>query len=132
MPYAKYSTSPAVSQTPKTAQVTVSRLVIIHRHRPKPTSGKSGASGTRNERGMSGRVRRSTITAMFTSAKAKRVPMLVASASCPSGTAAARPPQNSETSTVLARGVPVRGWTWESTRGISPSRDMAKRIRVWP
>ncbi len=81
---------------------------------------------------MSGRVRRSTTTATLTRAKANRVPMLVASASCPSGIAAARTPQNRETIRVLARGVPVLGWTLANTLGTSPSRDMANRMRVWP
>ncbi len=80
---------------------------------------------------MSGRVKRSTITATLTRPKAKSVPMLVASASWASGIAAARTPQNSETITVLATGTPLR-LTFAKDLGTSPSRDIAKRMRVWP
>ena len=69
---------------------------------------------------------------MLTSAKANSVPMLVALASSPSGMKAARTPQNSETITVLARGAPVFACTLANTLGTSPSRDIAKRMRVWP
>ena len=71
-------------------------------------------------------------TATLTSAKAKSVPMLVASARLPSGTAAARTPQKSDTAMVLATGVPLRGPTLANTLGTRPSRDIANRMRVWP
>ncbi len=95
-------------------------------------AGSTGANGTRKVRGMSGRVRRSTTTATLTSAKANSVPMLVASASWPSGMAAASTPQKRETIRVLVRGVPVLGLTLPNALGTSPSRDMANRMRVWP
>ncbi|CAM4122581.1 hypothetical protein STAL104432_32310 [Streptomyces albus] len=117
---------------PKTAQVTAGRLDIIHRQQAKPSSGVTGKSATLNVRFIVGRVRRRMTTATLTRAKANSVPMLVALASSPSGTVAARMPQKAPTSRVLARGVPVRSSTFANTCGTRPSRDMANRMRVWP
>ena len=51
--------------------------------------GNHGTSGTRNERSMSGAVRRSTITPTLTIRNAKSVPMLTSLAISDSGTKAA-------------------------------------------
>ncbi len=98
----------------------------------KPRIGVTGKSATLKVRGMSGRVLRRITTATLTRPKAKRVPMLVASASLPSGMKAARTPQKRETMTTLARGAPVFSSTLAKTLGTRPSRDIAKRMRVWP
>ncbi len=97
-----------------------------------PSSGVTGAKGTRKPRGASGLRRRRISTARLTRAKAKRVPMLVASARAPSGMSAARTVTKAVTMTVPARGTPVRGWTLENSGGMSPSRDIAKRMRICP
>ena len=91
-----------------------------------------GKSGVVKERGRSGRCRRSTMTPMLTIANAKSVPMLVASASCPSGTKPARMLITTVTMMVLLTGVWVRGLTFSNTLGSRPSRAIANRMRVWP
>ena len=72
--------------------------------------GVMGYSGTRKVRLRVGRLRRRKMTARLTSAKAKSVPMLVASASWPSGISGGEDDRRRATrSRVLARGVPVFG-----------------------
>jgi hypothetical protein len=53
-------------------------MPVIHTQKARPGAGRTGDSGTRKVRGISGCFRRGTTTAMLTSAKAKRVPLLVA------------------------------------------------------
>jgi hypothetical protein len=81
---------------------------------------------------MSGRVRRRTITPMFTSTNANSVPMFTSSAIVVSGTNAASTEISAAKMNVTAIGVPVRSFTFDSQRGISPSRDIANVIRVCP
>ena len=82
---------------------------------------------------MSGRVRRSTTTATLTRREGEeRADAGGVGELRRAGRAAASTPQNSETITVLARGAPVFGSTLAKTLGTRPSRDIAKRMRVWP
>ncbi len=105
---------------------------MLYAQNRKPSTGRAGPNGTLNVRSSSGRLTRSTITAMLTRPKANSVPMLVASTSLPSGMRAASAPQNRDTITVLRRGAPVFGWILPSAFGTRPSRAIAKRMRVWP
>ena len=69
-------TSPTTSQTTNRIHVSPGSTGMRYTQNAMPISGKTGLNGTRNGRGMSGRVRRSTMTPMFTSTKANSVPML--------------------------------------------------------
>ena len=62
------------------------------------------------------------MTPMLTTANAPRVPMLVASASCPRETKAAGMAMMMQTITVLKTGVCVRGLARVKALGSSPSR----------
>ena len=88
--------------------------------------------GTLNGRGMSGLVRRRIITPALTRMNAKRVPMLTISTIAPRGTSAATRAAKMPKPIVSLTGVPVRGLTSAHFSGTSPSRAIAKKIRVWP
>ena len=95
-------------------------------------TGSTGPNGTLNGRGMSGRVRRSTMTPTLTSRNANSVPMLTSLTISLSGTSAARIAMSTPRPMVTFTGAPVRGLTSAKRRGIRPSRDIAKKIRVCP
>lgn len=97
-----------------------------------PINGNTGENGTLKGRFISGRVRRSTMTPILTRTKAKSVPMLTSSTMAPNGTKAASNEIRMPKPIVSLAGVPNRGCTCASRRGKSPSRHMAKKIRVWP
>ena len=69
--------------------------------------GNTGTNGTRNGRSMSGCVRRSTITPMFTRKNANSVPMLTSLTISLSGTSAARIAIRTPRPRVSLTGVPV-------------------------
>ena len=94
--------------------------------------GSTGDQGTRNPRGRSGRVRRSTTMPMLTSTKADSVPMLIISSRRPTSVNAAtsaitRPPM-----IWMRAGVLVCSVVFDSQRGSSPSRLRAKTMRESP
>ncbi|MNN77056.1 hypothetical protein D3C81_1934880 [compost metagenome] len=60
------------------------------------------------------------------------MPILISSASTFSGTKPAMAAKISPTVQVATNGVACTGWTAESASGSSPSRDIAKMIRVCP
>jgi len=88
-------------------------------------SGTAGTNGTRNGRGIPGRVRRSTITPAETMMKAASVPMLTSSATEPRGRRLAMAAVTSPTRRVPFTGVRRTGCTLPKTAGSRPSRDMA-------
>ena len=94
--------------------------------------GTTGTSGTRKPRSMSGFVRRSEITAMFTMRNANRVPMFTSSTISCSGTNAASTAIGMANTSVRITGVRVFSHTTASSEGISPSRHIEKATRVWP
>jgi len=94
--------------------------------------GNTGTNGTRNGRSMSGCVRRRMITPTLTSRNANSVPMFTSFTISLSGTTAARAAIRMPMPNVSLTGVPVRGLTSASPRGIRPSRAIAKKMRVWP
>jgi hypothetical protein len=116
-------------QTRNRSQVSTARLDINATQQTPDTIGSTGECGVRNGRGMSGRVRRSTGTAIDTTRKANSVPMLTISASVLSGTSAAMTATPATVSDVISTGVPNRGWTRLNTGGSSPSRARANPIR---
>ena len=73
----------------KATQVSGSRCAIRNTQKATDSSGTTGTPGQRKARGRSGRVRRSTSTAIEISEKADSVPILISSASTASGTKAA-------------------------------------------
>ena len=94
--------------------------------------GNTGTNGTRNGRSMSGCVRRRMITPMFTRKNADSVPMLTSLTIWLSGATAASAAIAMPMPIVSLTGVPVRGLTLAIPRGSSPSRAIAKKMRVWP
>ena len=76
-------------------------------------------------------MRRRTITPMFTIRNANSVPMLTSLAISLSGSSAAMIAVRMPNISVVNAGV-WRGLRREKIRGSSPSRLMAKKIRVWP
>ena len=69
-------------------------------------------------------------TPRLTSTKADSVPMLTSSMILLSGITAARTAMNTPNPSVSMTGVPVRGLTSASRSGSSPSRHIAKKMRV--
>jgi hypothetical protein len=97
-----------------------------------PSNGKTGENGTRYGRGMSGRVRRRMMTPTFTRTNAKSVPMFTSSTILLSGTSAASTAISTPRPMVSLAGVPKRAFTVARPSGSSPSRHMAKKMRVCP
>jgi len=124
--------SPIASQIAKTSQVIEASEAIRYKHPITPRIGVTGNSGVLNERSISGRLRRRLMTPALTIMNANSVPIEVASASCPSGTNAARILITTATMIVLLTGVCVLGLTLVKTFGSRPSRPIANRMRVWP
>jgi hypothetical protein len=69
---------------------------------------------------------------MFTRMNANSVPMFTSSTIWPSGTSAASTAISTPSPMVSVAGVPKRWFTSASRVGSSPSRHMAKKMRVWP
>ena len=72
---------PIASQTRNRTQVSVVRFSMSQKHSTAERIGSTGDHGTRNPRGRSGRVRRSTTMPRLTSTNADSVPMLIISSS---------------------------------------------------
>ena len=101
-------------------------------HSAAPMSGKTGTNGTRNPRSRSGCVRRRTMIPMFTMRNAKSVPMFTSLAISLSGTTAGEGGDEQAEQQGDARRRLARGSGFASDRGSSPSRHIAKVIRVCP
>jgi hypothetical protein len=95
-------------------------------------SGVMGTNGTRNGRGRSGSLRRSTITPADTSTKANNVPMLVRSTTSEMFANAENAATNTPVRMVPTYGVLYFGCTFAITGGSSPSRAIEKKMRGWP
>ena len=94
--------------------------------------GMSGTKGQRNGRTRSGAFLRRMMTDAETMMKAPNVPILTISATTPIGTRPARMDDTTATNKELRTGVLVFWLIWPKKRGSRPSRDMTKRIRLWP
>ena len=88
-------------------------------------------AGQRKGRFRFGCVLRSTSTQPVATTKAKSVPMLHISATSPIGVKPAIAATVRPTISVMMCGEPYFGCTLHSPGGIRPSRDMAKKARVW-
>jgi hypothetical protein len=73
-----------------------------------------------------------TITPAETMMKAASVPMFTSSATAPRGRRLPMAAVTSPTTRVTFTGVRRVGCTFPNAAGSSPSRDIAKMIRVWP
>ena len=82
------------SRSPAGIQVALERKYVMPTHTSAPSTQVTGAQGTRNGRGTSGRVRLMTNTPMHTTAKASRMPMEIRSASTSSGNNAGHESRN--------------------------------------
>ena len=89
-------------------------------------------SGTRNGRGRSGSVYRSTSTPVLTRTNAKSVPMFVKSYVSAASPINAQAATNTPVMIVVVEGTLVFGWIVAAHRGSRPSRAMAKKIRGCP
>ena len=89
-------------------------------------------NGVRNGWWRPGSVRRITITAIDTAAKAKSVPEFEIFASCPTGKKAANRATAIPVRIVMTCGVLNLGWIFEKVAGNRPSRLITKKMRVWP
>src|SRR5581483_1719438 len=78
-PYVKYSTSPMTSQIANRSQALRGRPSMMYTQPSADSVHTPQTSGTRNGRGRSGSLYRSTRTPILTSMNAKSVPMLVRS-----------------------------------------------------
>src|SRR3546814_13231028 len=85
-----------------------------------------------NGRWRLGSVRRITITAIDTAAKAKSVPEFEIFASCPTGKKAANSATATPVMIVITCGVLNFGWIFEKAAGSRPSRLITKKMRDWP
>ena len=113
--------TPATSQMEKAIHVVPGMVTIRTTLRRMPVTGITGPPGTVKSLGRSGRVRRSTSTETFTSAKATSVPRLIAAASSPSGTRAAKRARNPASDQVATTGVLRFADTLPSGLGSKPS-----------
>jgi hypothetical protein len=106
--------------------------VISQIENPTPRAGTTGIHGVRKVRGRSGCRYRSTITAVHTTRKANRIPMLVSSAASPIGRNPAMAPDAKPTIHVTRVGTCRVGCVFANHRGSSPSRDIENHTRVTP
>src|SRR3546814_2061134 len=83
-------------------------------------------------RGRSGWVLRRIIRQAPTAMKASSVPALASSARSPIVKKPAKAATNRPVRPVMSTGDPVRGDTLLAQRGRSPSRDITKKMRLWP
>ena len=124
---------PITSQTRNRTQVSVVRFSMSQRHSTAEMIGSTGDHGTRNPRGRSGRVRRSTTMPRLTSTNADSVPMLIISSSSPTSVNAGDEGDDGAADDLDAgRGLGVLGEVFDSQRGSSPSRLSAKTMRERP
>src|SRR4051794_15588180 len=99
------------------SQVSTARLDISRMQQIPETMGSTGFSGARNGRRMSGRLVRSTGTAMDTTRNANNMPMLTISARSAGGTKAASTATTATVSAVINTGVFQVGWILRNTGG---------------
>src|SRR6478735_11504695 len=97
--------SPSTSQTRNRSQVSTARFDISRTQQIPDTTGSTGLSGVRNGRCMSGRLTRTTGTAIETTKNANNVPMLTISARSASGTNAASTATTATVRPVISTGV---------------------------
>ena len=120
------------SQMMKRMMVTSGRLTISSSEPSMERIGSTGTHGTRNPRGRSGCVRRIISIAAETNTNAASVPMLVSSATTSIGVRPAMSATTIPMSRLDRYGVRNRGWTCENMLGRRPSRDIEKKMRLWP
>ena len=97
-----------------------------------PSTGNNGLKGVVKGRGIDGCVIRKTTTPKQTKTKAAKVPILTSSAKSPKGIKPAISAIIKPQSTITRMGVWVSGFNLLKKGDSSPSRDIAKIIRVSP
>src|SRR2546425_334314 len=101
-------------------------------HAAAPPRHTGHASGTRNGRGRSGSLYRSTSTPTHTSTKANSVPMFVRSYVSPASPTSDASATTMPVINVVTCGTRCFTLTLAAHSGSRPSRAMAKKIRGWP